>query len=259
MPELSEAARQQGELWGADVSGWLDMQRRFMPPLHNFVLDRLEIRPGERLLDAGCGAGGASHLARLRGAEVAGFDPSEGMLQAAAAAYPEVPFRVGELENIPFPDSTFDAAMAINSLQFTPAPARGLLELIRVTRPASRIAVVVWNQEHSEQRVVFDAIRALFPKPPSGRGAFELAGPGELERLLEGLRFSIEEIDIPFSFNDLDSAIRAQMGTGPSQRAAQILGREAVEDALRRSMSEFIQPDGSLSARNRFRCALVQR
>ncbi|MBX9603284.1 MAG: class I SAM-dependent methyltransferase [Bryobacteraceae bacterium] len=259
MPELSEAARQQGELWGADVGGWLDIQRRFMPPLHNFVLDRLEIRPGERLLDAGCGAGGASHLARSRGAEVTGFDPSEGMLQAAAADFPQIPFQPGELENIPFPDSMFDAAMAINSLQFTPRPERGLLELLRVTRPGGRIAVVVWNQQHSEQRVVFDAIRALFPKPPAGRGAFELAGPGELEALLAGLRFTLAEIDISFAFDNLEAGVRAQMGTGPSQRAAQILGRPAVEDALRRSMSNFAQPDGSLAARNRFRCALVQR
>src|SRR5690242_10932363 len=118
MPTLSEAAQKQGRLWGLEAQDWLDIQERKSSALWNAVLDFAHVTVNSRVLDAGCGTGGASILARERGAIVTGCDASEAMLVIARRRLPEVNFRLAELENLPFPDAAFDAVLAINSLQF---------------------------------------------------------------------------------------------------------------------------------------------
>jgi predicted TPR repeat methyltransferase len=81
--ELTEKARKQGSLWGAEARDWLEIQERKSPALWRPVLDLAQVGEGTRMLDAGCGAGGASVMARERGAIVSGCDISEAMLDIA--------------------------------------------------------------------------------------------------------------------------------------------------------------------------------
>src|SRR5947209_6630667 len=141
MPILSEGAQKQGRLWGIEAEDWLEIQERKSPVLWNPVLDAAGVGEGTRVLDAGCGTGGASLLAHERGAIVSGCDASEGMLVIARRRLPGVNFRLAELENLPFPDAAFEAVLAINSLQFVNDPARAAQELTRVTAPGGRIVV----------------------------------------------------------------------------------------------------------------------
>ncbi len=259
MPILSEAAQKQGRLWGLAAQDWLDIQERKSPELWNRVLDVARVNAETRLLDAGCGTGGASVLARERGATVTGCDASDAMLVIARQRLPEVNFRLAELENLPFPDHAFDVVLAINSLQFTNDPAKAAQELARVTAPKGRIAVVVWSLDHCEQKAIFDAILALFEKPPKGRGVFALSGPGDVERLFPSMRAEITEIDCEFTYPNLEIALRGQMAAGPSQRVVEIFGREKVESAVRSALKPFVTSTGEVRLRNRFRCLVVKR
>jgi hypothetical protein len=135
-----------------------------------------------------------------------------------------------------------------------------------VVKPGGRVAIVVWEATASEQGRLFEAVRGLFDKPPSGRGAFELAFPGELESLLAGLESGnagqearIEALDCPFAFATLDEALEGQLANGPSARAAEIFGRERVAGALRSALEQFVQPGGDVLIRNRFRIAVVAK
>src|SRR5579862_6215300 len=121
---LSEIARKQGRLWGAEARDWVEIQERTAPVLWRAVLDAAAVGPGTRLLDAGCGAGGASVMARARDAAISGCDASEGLLAIARERLPDADLKLGELERLPFPDASFDVVLAINSLQFTPDPSR---------------------------------------------------------------------------------------------------------------------------------------
>jgi SAM-dependent methyltransferase len=257
--QLSEAAQKQGRLWGIEAQDWLDIQERKSPALWIPVLDAAGVRAGTRFLDAGCGTGGASLLARERGATVSGCDASDAMLSIARDRLPGADLRLAELENLPFSDSAFDSVVAINSLQFVADPAQGAKELVRVTAPGGRIAVVVWSLDHCEQKAIFDAILALFEKPPKGRGVFALSARGDVESLFPGLATETEEIDCAFEYPNLEIALRGQLAAGPSQRVIEIFGREKVEAAVRAALNPFVTTSGDVRMQNRFRCVVVTR
>jgi SAM-dependent methyltransferase len=257
--ELSEKARIQGALWGAEARDWLEIQERTAPLLWRAVLDFAQVGPDVRVLDAGCGAGGASVMARARGAAVSGCDASEGLLAIARERVPDAVLKLGELEHLPFADASFDVTLAINSLQFTHDPARAAQELVRVTAAGGRIAVVVWSVEHSEQRFIFDAFLTLFDKPPKGRGAFNLSGPGEVEALFPGFAAETHDVDCAFVYPSPEIALRGQMSAGPSQRVVEIFGRLRVEAAVRQALRPFVTPSGEVKLHNRFRCVVMVR
>ena len=254
---LSEIARKQGLLWGSKASDWVEIQERTAPVLWHAVLDAAAVGPETCLLDAGCGSGGASVMARERGAVISGCDASESLLAIARERLPGADLKLGELEGLPFPDASFDAVLAINSLQFTPDPSHAAREMVRVATRGGRIAVVVWSIEHCEQRQIFDAILKLFDKPPKGRGVFALSAPGEVEALFPGLTLEVREIECPFVYPNLEIALRGQMAAGPSQRVVEIFGRDRVEAAIRTALQPFVRASGEVQMQNRFRCVVT--
>jgi SAM-dependent methyltransferase len=256
---LPDKVQKQGALWGARSRDWLEIQERKSPVLWNPVLDYAQVRQGSRFLDAGCGAGGASVLAAARGAHISGCDISEAMLAIARERLPGADLRLAELENLPFADASFDAIVAINSLQFAPDPAKAARELVRVTAPEGRLAVVVWSIDHCEQKEVFDAILSLFETPPRGRGVFAISAEGEVESLFNSERVETHLIDCPFVYPTLEIALKGQMAAGPSQRVVEMFGREKVEAAVLQSLKKFQKPSGEVIMQNRFRCVIVRR
>ncbi|AWK10984.1 methyltransferase domain-containing protein [Streptomyces spongiicola] len=111
------------------------------------VTDVLGLRPGEHVLDAGCGSGEASlYLARRHGVRVTGVTVSEYELdrareRAVAAGLADVAgFGYGDYMRLPFEDGSFDAVLALESLQNAPDLGQVLGELFRVLRPGGRLA-----------------------------------------------------------------------------------------------------------------------
>jgi ubiquinone/menaquinone biosynthesis C-methylase UbiE len=115
------------------------------------LLEEVQLRPGEAVLDAGCGTGVLDRwLARRtsRGNRIVAVDIHPYLLrEATALARRErlegvIEFREGNAEALPFPDSSFDVAMSITVMQEGDAD-RMLAELVRVTKPRGRVAVIV--------------------------------------------------------------------------------------------------------------------
>lgn len=259
MAGLSEGAAKQGALWAIRAEDWVKIQEPIERELWEAALGLAGAGPGVRLLDAGCGAGGTCVLARQRGASVSGVDVTEELLGVARLRLPGADLRHGELENIPFADGSFDTVLALNTLQFTRNPKRAGEELARVTAPGGRIVAASWSIDHCEQRRIFDAILALFDTPPKGRGVFALAAPGELEALFDGLPLGIHEIEGTSVYPDMDTALRGQMASGPSQRCVQIFGNDRMEAAVRGALEAFVTPEGIVRLRNRFRVVVARK
>ncbi|MFZ0790975.1 MAG: class I SAM-dependent methyltransferase [Chromatiaceae bacterium] len=107
---------------------WIaEQERRLLAAL-------LESRPGETLLDLGCGTGYFSSAFRALGLAVTGLDPDLAVLRFLRARDPAITLVAGAAESLPFADGTFDSAMAVTSLCFVARPERALAELWRVTR-----------------------------------------------------------------------------------------------------------------------------
>ena len=123
----------QGELWGRAPQDWAELQESFSVPLWESMLSATRVGDGSRFLDAGCGAGGASLLARRLGASVTGLDASQGLLEVATERIPDSDFKLGDLEALPFPDGVFDAVIAASSIQYAEDLSKRL-----VSSPESR-------------------------------------------------------------------------------------------------------------------------
>jgi ubiquinone/menaquinone biosynthesis C-methylase UbiE len=108
----------QGELWGKAPQDWTKLQEPMHTPLFEAMLNATNVGQGTRLLDAGCGGGGASVLAAERGAQISGLDAAEPLLNVARERVPYSDFRVGDIEVLPYEDDSFDAIIAANSLQY---------------------------------------------------------------------------------------------------------------------------------------------
>ena len=103
--------------------------------------------PEGRALDVGCGPGALTEqlAARFGETEVAGVDPSESFVAAAAARHPWADIRHGVAEHLPFDDGTFTATLAELVVHFMTDAAAGAREMVRVTRPGGVVAACVWD------------------------------------------------------------------------------------------------------------------
>jgi SAM-dependent methyltransferase len=134
-----------------------------------------EVEPAE-VLEVGCGPGElAERIGRELGAAVVAVDQSERMVELAAAR--GVDARVGNVQDLPFADESFDCAVAAWMLYHVPDLHRGLAELRRVLRPGGRLVAVTNHGDHLlELREAIGAPRAFLDSSFSGdNGADALA------------------------------------------------------------------------------------
>lgn len=164
---------------------WASLTCQTVPPL----LDNLEVSPGTRLLDVSCGTGIVSAAAASKGASVVGIDFSSGMLSRARRLHPGLDFRLGDAEDLDFPDRSFDTvAINFGMLHFQ-YPERALAQAHRVLRPGGRAAYTVWAPPDQSRafEVVYGSIRdygTLEVPLPSGPPFFRFGDPQESRRIL---------------------------------------------------------------------------
>ena len=116
---------------------------------NGFALELLDVQPADHVLEVGFGHGAA--IARLAAAAkdgfVAGVDSSAEMLRMASRLNREgierkqVELRLGPAEQLPYPDGSFDKALAVHTLYFWPDLLRPFAEMRRVLKPGGRFVV----------------------------------------------------------------------------------------------------------------------
>jgi ubiquinone/menaquinone biosynthesis C-methylase UbiE len=102
---------------------------------------------GKQLLDAGCGIGYFSQAARGEGARVVSLDFSPAALRVyRKRGGADATLAVGSVEELPFPDASFDFAMAIDVIEHLYHPRLLLSEMFRVVKPGGRVIVETDNE-----------------------------------------------------------------------------------------------------------------
>jgi ubiquinone/menaquinone biosynthesis C-methylase UbiE len=138
------------------------------------VADAARIQPGQRVLDIACGTGIlARTVAERVGASgsVIGLDVNEGMLAVAARKAPQIEWRQGRAEALPFENDNFDAVVSQFGLMFFEDRPLAIREMLRVLRPGGRLAVAVWDSlEHIPgYAAMVDMLRRLISEEAANR------------------------------------------------------------------------------------------
>lgn len=115
-----------------------------------FLAD-IGVTPGERFLDVACGSGQMAVPAARAGARVTGLDiVPEWLAQAKCRAESEgvdLTLDIGDVEDMPYADGSFDTVMSLIGAMFAPRPDRTAAELLRVCRPGGRIVMGNWTAQ----------------------------------------------------------------------------------------------------------------
>lgn len=150
------------------------------PSQYKFVRSFLKLAEGKRVLDVGCGTGGAvrvfANVVRGNGKAV-GLDCSQTMITEAkkrsAKLNLPVEFRKGDAHHLPFPDNSFDCSFSLRVFEIIRDPAQALKEMLRVTRPGGRVFVNgpdidAWTFDVPDRRVTRKLLHYLCDSEVNG-------------------------------------------------------------------------------------------
>ena len=120
-------------------------------PASEALIAAVDVHGGERVLDIACGSGNAALVAARRNADVTGIDYVPALIERAKARAQaegtKIDFRVGDAQDLPFGDGSFDVVVSVFGAMFAPDQQRTASEIARVTRAGGRIGLLNWMPE----------------------------------------------------------------------------------------------------------------
>jgi ubiquinone/menaquinone biosynthesis C-methylase UbiE len=256
----------QGKLWGVETQDYIEFIEPSFKPLWEAMLVAASVEKDTRFLDVGCGCGGASILVSNLRAVVTGLDASEAFIKTANKRVPNGEFRVGDMEQLPFENNSFDVSFSSQTLMFADDPGLAIREMKRVTVPNGRVVIGIWGAiEDCELESLGKAIRDNLPKDvlsklPPKRQVSSLSDHGFLEKLIEQADLKIldsKDLEHCFEFNDFECCWRGLKSTGPVQGVMRIAGEENFKTVVQKAIESLWDRKGAIRLENRVRYVLA--
>lgn len=240
-------------MWDSD-DAYDRFMGRFSRRLAPFFADFAGVRRDERVLDVGAGTGALTDELVRRSPHVAAAEPSPAFADALRTRFPGVDVREAPAERLPWPDGSFDAALAQLVVLFMSDAPLGIAEMRRV---AERVAVCVWDYDGMELLHVVNVTREALGDPSTEPLRYRTAE--ELRELL-GEGTEVQPIDVEAGYDDFEdfwSALRG--GVGPHGVWAASLDDEQSAAARAELFRRLGEPDGSFTLTGRAWAARVTR
>lgn len=257
------SARAQGELWSVRAGDYAEIQEPTFLPLYEDVLCRSELANASSLLDVGCGPGLAAQTMAKKIDKIAGVDASAAFIEIARVRAPGGDFRVAEMETLPHADGSFDVVTGFNAFQYAASPMTALREARRVASANGIIVVAVWGlPETCDAAGHLKALGPLMPPPPPGApGPFALSEEAKLKALATDaglIPLAVVDVQCPWIYPDLETALRGMLSAGPIERAIRTSGFERVRDAVAGAITPYRSSTGSYHMNNVFRYLIAR-
>lgn len=154
------------------------------------------VKPGQKVLDVGCGTGVVALTARRVGAKVTGLDLTPELLARAkehsgVTGFDDIAWREGDVEDLPFSDDEYDVVLSQFGHMFAPRPEVAIKEMLRVLKPGGTIAFSTWPSE-----LGIAAMFALVGKysPPLPAGASPPTQWGEVAMVKQRLGTGVRDV-----------------------------------------------------------------
>jgi SAM-dependent methyltransferase len=154
------------------------------------LCDDLGVSAGRRVLDVACGSGNTALAAARRGSEVCGLDLYDKLIDRAGVRAQaegfDINFRVGNCEQLPYGDASFDHVVSTFGVMFAPDQERAASELLRVCKPGGSIGLSNWTLESFPGRMFALGAKYGPPRPAGAHAPIEWGTVGGLKRLFGG-------------------------------------------------------------------------
>jgi len=226
-------------------SGDFGQVARFIVPAAQEFMGQIELKPGQKVLDAACGTGNLAVIAARRGCATFGLDIASNLVtQARKRAEQEslnIEYTEGDAEAMPYPDASFDVVVSMYGVMFAPRPDRVVNELCRVTKPGGLIALANWTRQGFIGKMF--AVFARHLPPPPGLPSPLLWGDETVVRdrfngTADQIRFTRRIARMCFPFDPSGTVEFFRRYYGPTQRSFEALKPEA-QASLRRDLVEL--------------------
>jgi len=247
-------------MFDVSESAYDNFMGRFSVPLGPVFADFAGITPGQRVLDVGAGTGALTSELVRRGAIPAAADPSPSFVAALRRRVPGIEVQEAPAEALPWPDESFDAALAQLVITFMRDAAAGVAEMQRVVRPGGVVAVCMWDRDGMEMLAAVNRTqRVLDPSRPTPEQLTTYRTQEEIERLMgDGVELELLEVAAAYTgFDELWEAIAG--GAGPAGVWAKSLDAEQRQEARAELFRQVAEPEGPFTLWGRAWAARVTR
>jgi SAM-dependent methyltransferase len=241
-PEMEALKTRLKGMWMAGDFG--EIARKIETAAEEFIA-RLNLKPGERVLDVACGTGNLAVPAARAGAIVTGADIATNLLeQAQARAEAEglkIQFEEGDAEHLPYEDGSFDVVVSMYGAMFAPRPELVAAELTRVCRAGGRIAMANWTPEGFIGQM-FKVTGKHVPPPPNMPSPLKWGDEETVRaRLSDGitdLQMTRQMCAFKYPFSPAEVVEFFRLYYGPTQRAFGALD-DNKQSALRADLEQL--------------------
>ncbi|WP_315798456.1 class I SAM-dependent methyltransferase [Bradyrhizobium sp. SZCCHNRI3043] len=261
LPAGDERNADQIAYWnGPGGQRWSDRQEAqdiLLAPVSQILIDRIAAKPGDRVLDIGCGCGGLSIALAGQvapGGHVLGVDISAPMLERARAVAPAglpAEFVLADATVHPFAPASFDLLVSRFGVMFFADPVASFANIRRALKPGGRVVFACWREPKANPWMIapLQAVYRHVPKlpemAPDDPGPFAFASEARVTRILGEAGFSDVALETHALSLDvaigkgLDAAVQSAFEIGPASRALEGHPQE-TRDAARQSVRELL-------------------
>ncbi len=220
-----------------DGAAYERLMGRWSRRVGDVFVDWIEAPRNRRWLDIGCGTGVFTEqvIRRCSPAAVVGVDPSAEQLAFARGRgeLSRVEFHVGDAQDLPFSDNSFDIAVMALVIHFVPDPAKAVAEMWRAIQPGGTAAAYVWDYKNtgSPTAPLAAAMRAMglkSPAPPSPQ-VTSLLALEELWRSAGFVQIDTRAINISVEFADFEEFWQSMtVPVGPAGKAIAAMSPDSL-------------------------------
>jgi ubiquinone/menaquinone biosynthesis C-methylase UbiE len=263
----NDATEKVRDVWERQAKAWYDQRESMFTdtlPIHQWLVEHLEPREGQRILEIGAGPGDTGFLAaqRIGNGQLVSTDLAPAMVDIARKRGEDfdvsnVEYRVLDAQAMDLEDASFDGILSRWGFMLMPDPAAALSECRRVLVEGGRLSFAVFTGPEENPfagipaRILIDAGHLPPPTPSEWHpGILALGNRERLQTLLDGANFSstqVEKVEMTWTFPDADAYwtfLLELTALGPLVASLPDAERDAVHAAVDARLTAFTNSDG---------------